>query len=213
MDLSRFVLALQWERAAVSLSVFLDAKSGKTTDLSKEYDNTNQALLGVKWRNFGDEATLMSQKLKGIPIVVDENRYRGGLFLIDKFKPDIIILDDGFQHRSLERNCDIVLLNGQDQPADHKMIPYGNLREPRKYLNRADVLILTKTNLTEPGIYLKHLTKNLKPPKINSHLYFNTTVTNDVKSICLDENTPVVAVSGIAAVSYTHLTLPTNREV
>ena len=55
MDLSRFVLALQWERAAVSLSVFLDAKSGKTTDLSKEYDNTNQALLGVKWRNFGDE--------------------------------------------------------------------------------------------------------------------------------------------------------------
>ena len=159
------------------------------------------------WRNFGDEATLMAQKLKGVPIVVDENRYRGGLFLIDKFKPDIIILDDGFQHRSLERNCDIVLLNSQDQPADHKMIPYGNLREPCKYLNRADVLILTKTNLTEPSLYLKHLTKNLKPPKINSHLYFNKTVTNAVKSVCLDENTPVVAVSGIADTAGFHKTL------
>ena len=159
------------------------------------------------WQNFGDEATLMAQKLKGVPIVVDENRYRGGLFLIDRFKPDIIILDDGFQHRSLERNCDIVLLNSQDQRTDHKMIPYGNLREPCRHLNRADVLILTKTNLVEPSVYLKHLTKNLKPPTINSHLYCNTTLTNGVKSVSLDKNTPALAVSGIADPQSFHKTL------
>ena len=113
------------------------------------------------WRNFGDEATLMAQKLKSVPIVVDENRYRGGLFLIDKFKPDIIILDDGFQHRSLERNCDIVLLNSQDQPADHKMIPYGNLREPCRHLTRADALILTKTNLTGIDLSGKDLSETI----------------------------------------------------
>ena len=55
MGLSTFVLSLQWERAAVSLSVFLDAASGKTTDLSKEYENTDKALRNVKWRPFGPE--------------------------------------------------------------------------------------------------------------------------------------------------------------
>ena len=55
MDLSRFIMALQWERAAVSLSVFLDAKSGKTTDLAREYSRTDKALMSVKWRVFGPE--------------------------------------------------------------------------------------------------------------------------------------------------------------
>ena len=55
MDLSRFILALQWERAAVSLSVFLDAKSGKTTDLSVQYANTDRALRMVQWRPYGPE--------------------------------------------------------------------------------------------------------------------------------------------------------------
>ena len=55
MDLSRFIMSLQWERAAVSLSVFLDAKSGKTTDLAKEYKQTDNALRSVKWRVFGPE--------------------------------------------------------------------------------------------------------------------------------------------------------------
>ena len=57
MDLSRFILALQWERAAVSLSVFLDAKTGKTTDISVQYANTDRALRRVadKWRPYGPE--------------------------------------------------------------------------------------------------------------------------------------------------------------
>ena len=55
MDLSDFVLSLQWERAAVSLSVFVDARSGKTTDLSKEYQETDMALRKVQWRPYGPE--------------------------------------------------------------------------------------------------------------------------------------------------------------
>ena len=55
MGLSKLILALQWERAAVSLSVFLDAKSGKTTDLSTQYFNTDQAIREVQWRVFGPE--------------------------------------------------------------------------------------------------------------------------------------------------------------
>ena len=48
-------MALQWERAAVSLSIFLDAKSGKTTNLAKEYAETDKALRETKWRRFGPE--------------------------------------------------------------------------------------------------------------------------------------------------------------
>ena len=55
VGLSRFIIALQWERAAVSLSVFLDVKSGKTTDLSIQYSNTDRALRRVRWRPFGPE--------------------------------------------------------------------------------------------------------------------------------------------------------------
>jgi len=55
MGLSRFSMALQWERAAVSLAVFLDARSGQTTDLSKEYSVTDVALRSVQWRRFGPE--------------------------------------------------------------------------------------------------------------------------------------------------------------
>ena len=73
MDLSRFIMALQWERAAVSLSVFLDAKSGKTTDLSKEYAKTDRALRTVNWRVFGPEK-VFENPLR-FQIRIDDFRY------------------------------------------------------------------------------------------------------------------------------------------
>ena len=48
-------MALQWERAAVSLAIFIDAKSGKTTNLAQEYADTDKALRETKWRRFGPE--------------------------------------------------------------------------------------------------------------------------------------------------------------
>ena len=107
----------------------------------------------------------MAKKLPGVPIVVDENRYRGGIYIIEKFKPDLIILDDAFQHRSLARDIDVVLINSQDQQVDHRMFPYGSLREPPKNLKRADFVILSKTNIKTPSSYLIGLTK-----KVGTHL-------------------------------------------
>ena len=67
------------------------------------------------WEAVGDEPALMAKNSEGIPILVDENRFRGGMLLFEKFKPDLILLDDGFQHRSLFRDLDIVLINGKDK--------------------------------------------------------------------------------------------------
>ena len=102
----------------------------------------------------GDEPALIAKKTTGIPIVVDNKRSRGGSYLISKYNPDLIILDDGYQHRSLKRDLDILLINSLDKEDDHNLIPYGRLREPWNNFKRASLLIRTKSNLLEEDSFL-----------------------------------------------------------
>ncbi len=132
------------------------------------------------WSIVGDEPYMMSKKLKEIPIVVDENRFRGGSFLIKKHNPDIIILDDGFQHRSLYRDLDIVLLNGNDSKFNYKLLPQGLLREPWHNIKRADKIFITKNYPNQ------FLLKQLKNKKIK--FYFTKTHSKINKSNYLKEN-------------------------
>jgi len=126
------------------------------------------------WRNFGDEPTLMANALNGVPIAVDSNRHRGGMVLVDRFNPDIIIMDDAFQHRSIERDIDIVLINSQDSRATHKLLPYGMLREPWMSLKRADVIIFTKYNLKKPAPFLSSLARRINRPRLRSRYSIRT---------------------------------------
>ena len=96
------------------------------------------------WQAVGDESFMIAQKTENIPIVVDSNRYRGGKFLIKHFNSKIIILDDGFQHRALSRNLDIVLINGCTKPSDYSFLTSNLIRETWSSLKRADTIILTK---------------------------------------------------------------------
>ena len=101
-----------------------------------------------KWQDVGDEPFMMAKKTKDIPIVVDNDRSRGGFFLVKNFKPKIIILDDGFQHRSLSRDIDIVLINGLSYPSDYSFLSVSYLRETWSSLKRADAILFTKNNPT-----------------------------------------------------------------
>ena len=92
----------------------------------------------------GDEPYLLAQKLKGVPIVVGKERWVSGRFVLDRFKPRVIILDDGFQHLALKRDLDILLLDSHHPFGNGKLFPRGELREPLTELSRADLLILTK---------------------------------------------------------------------
>ena len=125
----------------------------KVAVLSRGYGRGTKGMLLVsrgdgdvlcKWEDCGDEPYMIANKLKGVPVLVDENRYRGGLYLSENFNPDIIIMDDGFQHRALHRDIDIVLVNGGDSIRNHRLLPYGILREPWKNIIRADAVIITK---------------------------------------------------------------------
>ncbi len=126
-----------------------------TIDLNSEISNKKN------WKYFGEEPVLISQKLIDIPIVIDNNRYRGGRYLYDKYKPELIILDDGFQHRSLKRDIDINLINANQPKHFYKLLPYGLLREPFHHLKRSDVVIVTKMNIKNPSRFIINKLRSL----------------------------------------------------
>jgi len=90
-------------------------------------------------RDFGDEPLLIARRLQA-PVVVGENRYEDGRFAEARFGPQIHLLDDGFQHRALARDFDIVLVTPED--ARDQLLPAGRLREPLRWLQRADAVVL-----------------------------------------------------------------------
>jgi tetraacyldisaccharide 4'-kinase len=90
-------------------------------------------------RDFGDEPVLMARRL-GVPVIVGEDRHQAGIFAEQKFGPQLHLLDDGFQHRALARDFDIVLVTPED--ARDRLLPAGRLREPLRSLARADAIVL-----------------------------------------------------------------------
>ena len=88
---------------------------------------------------FGDEPLLIARRLE-IPVILGEDRYQAGVFAEQKFGPQLHLLDDGFQHRRLARDFDIVLVTPDD--ARDSLLPAGRLREPLTSLQRADAIVL-----------------------------------------------------------------------
>lgn len=147
--------------------------------------------------NSGDEPFMLANKLQDIPVVVDENRYRGGQFICNEYNPDVIIMDDAFQHRRVFRNVDIVLINSNRRRP--KLLPYGLLREPLRNIKRADAVIFTKANLTPPDENLINSLSKYCNFTMESDLMPSTQVIGldgSTKPVS-DLNGPVVAVSGV----------------
>ena len=132
-------------------------KPGGTTVVSDE----TAVLLDV--REAGDEAFLLAQTLPGIPIVIGPDRVASGRFACEQFKPDILILDDGFQHFRLKRDMDIVLIDLCRGLGNGHLLPRGILREPRNALGRAQIIIFTKQTGEGEGQSLKQLIKAENP--------------------------------------------------
>jgi tetraacyldisaccharide 4'-kinase len=97
-------------------------------------------------RDFGDEPLLIARKLR-VPVIVGEDRYAAGQFAERRFGPRLHLLDDGFQHRRLARDFDIVLITSTD--ANDTLLPTGRLREPLSALTRADAVVLTNNTSTD----------------------------------------------------------------
>ncbi len=100
-------------------------------------------------RQAGDEAYLLSEKLKGMPVLIGKERRLSGQEAIRKFQAQAVILDDGFQHLPLKRDVNLLLVDSRAPFGNGWLFPRGALREPLEQANRADALILTKADLSD----------------------------------------------------------------
>jgi tetraacyldisaccharide 4'-kinase len=103
----------------------------------------------------GDEALLLARKLQGIPVIKGKDRHAGGLFALNSLpsdmRPDLFILDDGFQHWTLFRDKNILLIDSTNPFGNRRLLPLGPLREPLHAIARADIMVLTKSTRQEIG--------------------------------------------------------------
>jgi tetraacyldisaccharide 4'-kinase len=99
----------------------------------------------------GDEPLQYFKKFKDISVAVNENRVEGVINLEKQQSPEVVLLDDAYQHRKIKGSFYILLTKYNDLFTDDFLLPTGNLRESRAGANRTDVIIVTKCpeNLSE----------------------------------------------------------------
>ncbi len=110
--------------------------------------------------NGGDEPYLLAKKLPGVPVIVDADRIRGASYAVDHFSPDVLILDDAYQHRRIARDVDVVLIDARHGFGNGFLLPAGPLREPKSALKRADCVLLTKLDKGEFTARLGDIVRN-----------------------------------------------------
>lgn len=92
-------------------------------------------------RRFGDEPVLLARRLSQVPVWVGADRFQAALQALAQHHPDVVLLDDGFQHRQLHRDLDIVVLDAACPLGNGRLLPAGPLREPPAHLSRAHALV------------------------------------------------------------------------
>jgi tetraacyldisaccharide 4'-kinase len=119
----------------------------------------------------GDEPYLLSQSLKGVPVLVGKDRSASAKVALQKFKIEGFLLDDGFQHLSLHRDLNILLIDSRIGFGDLHLLPRGILREPLAQLRRAHLFLLTKAEHPEACQVLETKVRQIHPsaPIFHSH--------------------------------------------
>ncbi|MCX5783694.1 MAG: tetraacyldisaccharide 4'-kinase [Elusimicrobia bacterium] len=134
------ILSEQGVRVAI-VSRGYKRKSGKLVILENENPST--------WEEAGDEPYMLFHSLKqyNVPVIVCADRVRAAEVAVKKFHSQIILLDDGFQHRRLKRDADVVLIDAKNPFGGNHLLPLGLLREPKNALRRASLALITHANL------------------------------------------------------------------
>ena len=169
---------------------------GKSNQLVNVVCDGKSLLLSPDW--VGDEAVMMAEKLKNVPIITGSDRFQTGRYALENFEIDTLILDDGFQHLALRRDLDILLCDHQRPLGNNHLFPAGELREPASETQRADIVCFTRYS----GGPVKFSQKFLGSiPQIKTHLRLDSIINMENGDVCDAEalkNQPVVAFCGIA---------------
>jgi len=135
--------------------------------LTRGYKTTKN--LKLKTQNYFDEPVILAQSCPEVKVVVNPDRFAAAVEVVENSGAKVLIMDDGFQHRRLKRDLDIVTIDAMCPFGYGKILPAGLLREPIAELKRADVVVITrcdqvceaelsqiekKLRLTNPGIII-----------------------------------------------------------
>lgn len=118
----------------------------------------------------GDEPSLMARLMPRVPVVVGSDRYAAGRRAVENFDPDLILLDDAFQHLRLHRDLNLLLLDAAAPFGNTFLLPRGLLREPVTAVRFADAVILTRADQNHPEAYIELIRRvHPRPVFICSH--------------------------------------------
>ncbi len=146
--------------AVISRSYRADAEAPVLVDVSHPY--------AAKY--FGDEPVLLASENPEVDVYVGPRKWQTAQYAISEKDYDYLIVDDGFQHRRLHRDLNIVILDATESFENYQVLPEGRAREPWRGIDRANVIILTKCNLADQE-NLKQIEQSL--PKDKEVLYFD----------------------------------------
>jgi tetraacyldisaccharide 4'-kinase len=178
----------------------------KTAVLSRGYKRKTEGFVLLNKNHsaedVGDEPLQYFKKFKNIHVAVDANRVEGITNLISKNKPEVVLLDDAFQHRKVKGSLSILLTKYSDLFVDDFLLPTGNLRESSRGADRANVILVTKCpeNLSRK----EQDSLKLKLGKFNKKVFFTSISYADnilgSKEILTSEliNFEVLLITGIA---------------
>ena len=159
--------------------------------------NENHSAIDV-----GDEPVQYFKKFKNIHVAVDANRVAGITHLISQKKPDVILLDDAFQHLKVKGSYYILLTKYNDLFVDDFLLPSGNLRESKQGAKRADVILVTKcpfnVSKNEQDLIKQKLSKFDKKIFFTRISYADTVLGALKIPTCELKNYEVLLITGIA---------------
>ncbi len=129
--------------------------------LSRGYRRTSKGCLivsrgegpTVSWQESGDEPFLIARRAQGVSVVVGADRFEAGQLAEQNDLGNVFLLDDGFQHRGLFRNVDIVTVDPVEWSEEEKLLPRGRWREPKAAIERAHAACVQN----RPGVVVPHL--------------------------------------------------------
>ena len=154
--------------------------------------------------DLGDEPYQIYTKFPEITVAVDADRRNGISILEDKIKPDLILLDDAFQHRKVKPDFSILLTAYDTIYTEDWYLPTGNLRDSRKAAKRADVIVVTKCPPEMSVDERKAVTDQLNPMEgqrvLFSYLVYDTNLKGSIADVSLHalNNRKITLVTGIA---------------
>ena len=185
------------------------SKHFSTACLSRGYKRKTEGfVLATKYsstKEIGDEPKQIKNKFPNIMVAVDEDRVHGINKLLElENKPQVIVLDDAFQHRYVNSGKKIVLIDYNRPVYKDNLLPYGRLREKMSALRRADIIIITKCPRDLKPIDQNILTKefNLKAFQKIYFTYVDYDIIHDINGYKIDSeitrNSNILCVTGIA---------------